>query len=106
LVCFGWAQYRPGVTVTLKNAGRREITDVRIGFTGGVKSSRSVGPFRSFATRINPKGPSHLVVEFVDSCGNQHAAEADIYIEHNYRGAVDITVSEDGGVTWKENLRI
>src|SRR5882762_1889348 len=101
---FAWTNATRGVAVTVSNSTGDEITDLRIKFSGGIKSAPKLKSAESYTCKVNPKSESHLVVEFVDASGRQHSHEIDVYFERNYRGSVDITIRPSGKVEWKDRI--
>lgn len=100
-----WQFMAGGVDVTLTNVTGGEISGLRITFTGGTTSAATVEAAGVFTTRVNPSGESHLIIEHVDSSGKQHTNVVDVYLEHNYRGKVHISIHTNGSLTWKDETK-
>jgi hypothetical protein len=95
-----------GLTVTVNNASGDEVTDVRLKFSGGSKTASKLMSAASFATKVNPDGSSHLVVEFADASGKQHSANLDVYFERQYKGTIQVTIQPDCRVTWNGETEV
>ncbi len=87
-------QFRPGIRVTLHNAGSSTIRSVALHVTG---SSTSLGDIHSGAeaiTRVRPTGESSLEIEFVDQDGKSVRLDANCYFESGYRGTIQVLVKD------------
>lgn len=97
-------KFNAGVTVIVMNAANGDISDMHIKFHGGCKFKEKLKAGGLFETTVNPSRPSGLIVEFIDSAYKQHFRKIDTYIDHNYSGAIYITIHSDGKATYKEDI--
>lgn len=102
----GYRHWTAGVYVEITNNTDSPLTQIAITYTGGVVRIAELKPKTSSGRRVNPRGESHLVVEWVDSLGHRHSQRVDVYFETNYRGRIDITVEPDNTIVWTDVIRL
>ena len=102
--CFsiGYVVQKSGVHVVVANQTGEEISQIQLRFRGGANSIRNLGVTNIFETKINPSSASDIILEYNDATGS-HSTNIDVYIEHNYKGFIRITIQRNGSVTWEDH---
>lgn len=90
-----------GVCIVVVNEGDHPLCNVEIHFSGGSLRIPKLQPRAKYKAKINPKGESHLTVDFADASGGQHVQPIDVYFESGYQGKVEIKIDGSSNVTWQ-----
>jgi hypothetical protein len=85
---------RTGVSVTVKNTGTKPIRSVVVHITGNAHELGDIAPGESVKGTVYPTGESGLYVEFNDTDGKQQRLDVDCYMEHDYRGMIQVAVKD------------
>lgn len=88
--------------VVIKSGCEKEISEIKVEYTGGSFAVPSLAPNKTKAQLINPDGESTLILKFKDPFTNQTTSQdLDLYFERNYRGKIEITFDSNGKVNWR-----
>jgi hypothetical protein len=101
----GYLHATRGVYVRVTNDTQSTLKHIDITYTGGVVHTTVLEPKASYGRRVNPAGESALKLEWLDSAGAKHSHWIDVYLEHDYRGTVEITVESDGRVSVIDRIK-
>jgi hypothetical protein len=102
-ICFAAACGRgPEFAVTNRSIGN--VDDVRLEHSGGTEVIGSLTPGETKSIRINPRGESHLKIDFRDAQGSVREQVIDVYFERGYRGKLSLYIEQDLRVTWTGRL--
>ena len=91
--------------MNIENASREIIHSIELAYTEGVKQCKSLEPNKNITFNIIPRGESHLEIKFMDSSGNMHFKNIDVYFERNYNGYVNVKIDEANGVIWEDHIK-
>jgi hypothetical protein len=86
----------PCVVVIVQNNTSKPLNDVRIRYNYGERKARVIKPGCEAYWEIRCSDESDVILEYTNSLGIQIIKNDNGYIEHNYRGELDIQVNDDG----------
>ena len=93
------------LVVNVKNNSNKPISNISISYSGGSFEIPELATQTSQQFEITPSGETSLMLSYYDNNAKSYDALIDIYIEQGYSGKIDISIGEDGTVSWEENLR-
>ena len=96
----------PVVSVRIKNATATPITALTVIIRGENPTVAVLAPGKSITVDVKPKGESDLAISFVDATGATNLANADVYLESNYRGDITATIGLSNTVSWTGTDRV
>ncbi|HEV3299623.1 MAG TPA: hypothetical protein VG055_08270 [Planctomycetaceae bacterium] len=89
-----WYHFRPGVRVTVENAGTRPMRAVVLHVAGKSYPIGAIAPGGCTGTIVVPTSESDLQIEFTDGRGNRRRVPVDCYIEPSYRGEIRARIND------------
>jgi hypothetical protein len=98
---FAWYHFRPGVRVTVENAGTEPMRAVVLHVTGRSYTIGDIAPGGCMRTIVVPTSESDLQIEFTDGRGNRRRVPIECYIEPSDRGEIRARTrarTKDGGL--------
>jgi len=95
------SQLRPGIRVTVENAGTTPLKSVVLHVTGASCDLGDLAPGESATARVSPTGESELEVEIKDTDGQTQRLNAGGYFESGYRGTIRVEI-KDGQIDKNE----
>ncbi len=93
-VGLAWYHFRPGVRVTVENAGTEPMCAVVLHVTGRSYRVGDIAPGGCTETIVVPTSESDLQIEFTDGLGNERRVPIDCYIEPSYRGEIRARIND------------
>lgn len=96
LVGAGFVRYRPGIDVTVRNAGEVTLRDVVVHVTGAAYGIGDLAPGASAKVTVTSKGESHLELEVTDAAGVRQRHSAGGYFLPGAHGAASVELFPDG----------
>ena len=96
---------RGKINIVLVNSKTTLLTNVKIVYTGGTLHTMRISPGEQQTFRIDPSGPSDLILTFKNADGSHYDKKVDTYFEGGYSGTITLTVMASGEVTPKDDLR-
>lgn len=82
--------------VSVQNVGLDRIRQLTIIVSGRTYSIGDVPPGDTVSVAVEPRGESHLEVEFVSIDDNVRRLNLGGYFESGYRGSIKVKVNSDG----------
>jgi hypothetical protein len=101
LVGIGLFKLQHGIWVTIENTGATPIRSVVLHVTGASYALADIAPKSSTEVRVEPRGESHLEIEFTDPNGKPRRLDAGGYFESGYRGTIRLSI-KDGAIEKNE----
>jgi hypothetical protein len=95
-----WYHFRPGVRVTVENAGTEPMRAVVLHVTGRSYTIGDIAPGGCIRTTVVPTSESDLQIEFTDGRGNRRRVLVECYIEPSDRGEIRARI-KDGRLEMK-----
>ena len=99
--------YRPGITVTILNAGPQPLRDVVLVVTGQRVILGEIAVKRSAQGIVKCAGDSHLEIEFrIEGQSTQRFDAGDFFFQPGYYGTIRVTIEDGelkeavGDITW------
>jgi hypothetical protein len=89
-----WYHFRPGVRVTVENAGTEPMRAVVLHVTGRSYPIGGIAPGGCMRTIVVPTSESDLQIEFTDGRGNGRRVPVECYIEPSYRGEIRARIKD------------
>jgi hypothetical protein len=86
----------PYVTVRVHNNTSNLLTDVRISYRYGELTAGTIKPGAEASWKIRCSGESDVILEYRNSLGVLITKADNTYIEHNYRGSLDLHIGDTG----------
>jgi hypothetical protein len=90
-----WHQ-NPYITVRVRDDTSEPLTDVRIRYRYGERTAGMIKPGAAASWTICCSGASDVILEYRNSRGALVTKADNTYIEHNYRGSLDLHVGDTG----------
>jgi hypothetical protein len=100
-----WYHFRPGVRVTVENAGTEPMRAVALHVTGRSYPVGDIAPGGCTETIVVPTSESDLQIEFTDGLGNERRVQIDCYIEPSDRGEIRARIKDGGLEMTAEHIR-
>ena len=98
---FVWNIFHVGIRVTVQNTGQMTLHSVILHVSGNSYSLGNLAPDAFAVATVEPKGESHLEIEFTDSDGKMQRLAVEGYFETNYRGTIRVSI-KDGVIDQNE----
>jgi hypothetical protein len=89
-----WYHFRPGVRVTVENAGTEPMRAVVLHVTGRSYTIGDIAPGGCTETILVPTSESDLQIEFTDGRGNERRVPIECYIEPSNRGEIRARIND------------
>jgi hypothetical protein len=86
----------PYVTVCVHNDTSDPLSDVRIRYRYGERTAGMIKAGGEASCEIRCSGASDVILEYRNSFGVLITKADNSYIEHNYRGSLDLHIGDDG----------
>ena len=99
-------QFRPGVVVTIENAGKTPLSSVVVHVTGASYELGDIAPGDSANVRVRPKSDSNLEIEFKDADGQAKRLNAGGYFESGYRGTIRVSIKDGTIDKFEEDIKL
>ena len=93
-VGLAWYHFRPGVRVSVENAGTEPMRAVALHVTGRSYTIGAIARGGCAGTIVVPTSESDLQIEFTDGRGNARRVLVECYIEPSYRGEIRATIND------------
>jgi hypothetical protein len=96
LIVFYATVYIPtrGVRVTVENHGAATLRAVVVHVTGNSYPLGDLKPMSSRSVKVNPRGESHVEIEYTDESGRPVRLNAGGYFESGYHGTVWVGIRD------------
>jgi hypothetical protein len=83
-----------GVRVTVENRGPTALRAVIVHVTGNSYPLGDLKPMSSRSVKVNPRGDSHVEIEYTDESGRPVRLNAGGYFESGYHGTVWVGIRD------------
>jgi hypothetical protein len=104
-VLIGYFYLTTGIVVCVVNNSPNVLKNINIAYYGGFIFIEKLDPNTSFRKHINPDSESGLDFTWLDNNGKEHFLSGEVYIEHNYRGSVTMTIDPEGKSSVKHSWK-